>query len=233
MATGIAKLLTEDLGKTLEYAICLLAHTPFHGTFKYSVTEAETLRDRLRGSEAMFAGFKHTGHVSNLYDFTRPDSGSHLSVKTIKNSKTAWKVCPQELGQPTKRRFCIGFGISEDLDLEAIKKYIETNILQLLPIYLEKTFHCPVLLYCKPLNKMLLIQQKAPIDFSTTTLRFRHQEIGSQWKESATLYICPSDGKKKALGEFQIHTHRDCIKFRWDLNTILKFFPEAFDVKEL
>ena len=41
------KLQTEDLGKKFEMAICLLYDIPYDGKYKYSMEEAEKLRDRL------------------------------------------------------------------------------------------------------------------------------------------------------------------------------------------
>jgi hypothetical protein len=94
----------------------------------------------------------------------------------------------------------------------------------MLPKYLESTFHCPVLFYCEAKNLCQMITMTQKPDWHAAPLTFSRQ--GEAWNESSTLKI-----GKKTIGEFQIHNHRNCIKFRWDLNGLLQTFPTSFTVR--
>lgn len=213
------RLMTEDLGKTAEYAICLLLNTPFGGTFKYPLARAERLRDRLTPALPRLTGFKHTGRTSNEYDFQNAETGGRLSVKTTKGS--AWKVCPQNIGQTTKKRFCEAFSLALG-DSPAIKAFIRENLPTLLNTYMERTFHCPMLFYNESSDTCLFIEIKEPISWALKPLTLSRN---ADWNESTTLKI---DGR--TIGEFQIHNHRDGVKFRFDLKNLLHVFPEHFTV---
>ena len=49
------KVVTEDLGKIFEMAICLLYDTPYVGKFKYSMSQAETIKDKIKGMKNVFS----------------------------------------------------------------------------------------------------------------------------------------------------------------------------------
>jgi hypothetical protein len=48
------KVITEDLGKIFEMAICLLNETPYDGIFKYSMEKAELLKNKLVNLSKVF-----------------------------------------------------------------------------------------------------------------------------------------------------------------------------------
>lgn len=209
------KVQTEDLGKTLEYALCLALDTPFDGTYRYSVEEAQKLKDRLLPVKERFAGYVHTGKHSNLYDFQSP-AGGHLSVKSNKNG---WKVCPQIIGQTTNKKFREAFALDASVN---IKAFIQENTERLLNEYAAKTFHSPVLYYNQKAKYFGIVQQVAPIQWGTLTF----SKTGDTWNESSTLKSSVN-GKTKTIGEFQIHAHRDAIKFRFDFKSLLELYPES------
>jgi hypothetical protein len=227
MATAVV---TEDLGKIAEKAICDLLNTPYNMKFKYSQERVDALRPRFIALATEFAGYKHTGHTDDLNDFTSPDGSKHLSVKT---TKSGWKLCPQIIGQPSRSTFCPTFGLPLDSTNEQIKSYIETNVLTMMPKYCATTFHCPILFYCEKTGLCQLIRVKSPLPWADVTLSFRHQEKNTIWNESATLYAQRPSTSKVTLGEFQVHNHRNCIKFRFDLKNLLTLFPDSFMVQNL
>lgn len=214
---------TEDLGKIAEKALCVLAKTAFDGAFKYAAADVDTLVNRFRPLEPLVGGFVHSGRRSNLHDFEAPD-GRALSVKTVKN-KGQWKVCPQILGQTTRKKFAATRGIAAEIP--AIKAHILESTPALLRVYEETTFHCPVLFYAKGENKVLWIERTAPIPWETVALTFSHIENHKEWNESTSLKIGGT-----SLGEFQIHAHRDGVKFRFNLKALLATFPASFSVRE-
>jgi hypothetical protein len=220
MAT-LKKVVTEDLGKIAEKALCDLLGTPYKMAFGYPQDRVDALRPRFESLKTELAGYTHTGATSNLNDFTSADGSNHLSVKT---TKKGYKICPQVLGQPSRTTFCPAFGLPLDATNDQIKTYIQDNVKSMLPKYLESTFHCPVLFYCEAKNLCQMITMTQKPDWHAAPLTFSRQ--GEAWNESSTLKI-----GKKTIGEFQIHNHRNCIKFRWDLNGLLQTFPTSFTVR--
>lgn len=265
----VRRVITEDLGKAAEYALCLLLGTPFGGTYKYSQEEAERLKARFAGAAGILAGYRHTGKESKLYDFQGDGPEARLSVKTTKDN--SWKICPQILGQPTRKKFCEAVGLPVDSDNQAIKAYIEANLPQLLERYTEHTFHCPVLFYDKASDTCLYIRlvSGASFGWAEKILQMSHLVAGKPWGESSTVYCSDTPESKKTigesvsqsetahtsrplratlgesaprsnlvpakqvLGEFQIHNHRSCVKFRFNLRTMLETFPDCFEVQKL
>jgi len=159
-----------------------------------------------------------------------------LSAKTTKKDG---KVCPQVIGQPSKKKFCEYFGIISELkndtnniiyDLEQIKKYIETNIKTMLQIYCENTFDCPIIYYNKHKNKLLFIKLKENIDWSKYNIIFSRTTSSGDWNESSSIKI---EGNKSSFGEFQVHNNRDCIKFRWAFENLLVLFKDNFEIINL
>jgi len=227
--------LTEDLGKIFEMAICLTYSIPFNGKYKYSMDEAYILQNKLTNTKlsSLFGGpLIHTAKNGSQYDFTgMHDDTIKLSAKTTKKDG---KVCPQVIGQPSKKKFCEFFKIAYEpisepnTNTETIKEYIQCNIQTMLHKYFDLTFDCPILYYNKHTDRLLFVKQKAPIDWSKYVIEFSHIKKQKIWRESSTISI-----NNETIGEFQVHNHRDCIKFRWVFEKILKIFDYAFDVTVL
>ena len=218
---------TEDLGKIFEMAICLLYETPFDGKYKYSMDEANILRSRI---EPLLLAFphkiKHTAKNGNQYDFCGIDDDTiKLSAKTTKKDG---KVCPQVIGQPSKKKFCEFFSIDMSLSLEEIKTHIETNVSTMLSIYFELTFDCPIVYYNQKTNSLQLIKLTNTIDWSNYLIEFSHRKKNKQWGESSTISI-----NNITIGEFQVHNHRDCIKFRWAFENLLRENADSFEIINL
>jgi len=97
------KILTEDLGKIFEMAICLLYEIEYDGKYKYSLEEAVSIKDKLYKLKNVFPfKIKHIAKNGNKYDFVSIDDDKiNLSAKT---SKKDAKVCPQVIGQPSKKK---------------------------------------------------------------------------------------------------------------------------------
>ena len=216
---SVPNVVTEDLGKIFEHAICLLYNTPYDGTYKYSVQEAELLKERLVKLKDVFPyEIKHIAKNGSKYDFVS-DDGTHLSAKTTKRDG---KVCPQVIGQPSKKKFCEFFGLAT-LTNEEIKDYIVGNVAALLDVYVEHTFDCPIIYYNKVKNDLLFVKLKEKINW--TNITFSHITKNKSWNESTSIKM---DGTP--IGEFQIHNHRDGIKFRWSFKNVLTLFKDHFDI---
>ena len=220
--------LTEDLGKIFEMAICLLYEIEYDSKFKYSMEESTNIKCKLNKLKVEFPfKLKHISKNGNKYDFVSVDDDNiHLSAKTTKKNA---KVCPQVIGQPSKKKFCEFLGIDLRYNLEQIKKYIVMNVNSLLGIYALNTFDCPIVYYNKHKNMILFVKLTESINWTNYNVSFSHIIKNKKWNESSCVII---DGII-TIGEFQIHNHRDCIKFRWSFENLLKVFNDNFEIVDL
>jgi len=218
--------MTEDLGKIFEMAICMLYDIPYDGKYKYGADAAEKIKDRIAPLKTVFPyQLRHIAKNGSRYDFATVDGEMYLSAKT---NKKDGKVCPQVIGQPSKKKFCEHFGLDMSMDLDQIKQYIEANIHSLLNTYFENTFDCPVIYYNQHKNVLLFVKAKQHIDWTTKNIGFSHHIKQKKWNESSCICV---DGVN--IGEFQVHHNRDCIKYRWVFHNVLKQFADQFEVVEL
>ena len=137
-------------------------------------------------------------------------------------------MCPQVIGQPSKKKFCEFFNINLSVSLLEIKEYIISNITNMLNIYFDLTFDCPIIYFNKKSNVLQLIKLTEKIDWSNYLIEFSHIKKNKQWNESSTISI-----NNTSIGEFQLHKHRDCIKFRWCFEKLLKHFVKSFTIIHL
>lgn len=219
------KVITEDLGKIFEMAICLLYNTKFNGKYKYSLSDAEILSNKISNLKNIVPNnLIHTAKNGSRYDFTLMDTneGEYLSAKTTKKGD---KVCPQVIGQPSKKKFCMHFGLDNSITISDIKIYIKENVHKMLEKYFEYTFDCPIIYYNEQQDICLFIKKQKNINWTDHKIDFSHLIKGKEWNESTTISI-----QNKTIGEFQVHNHRDNIKFRWNLLNILKIFENNFEV---
>ena len=216
---------TEDLGKKFEMGICMLYGIPYDGKYKYSMEEAEKLKDRLKTLSHIFPHeLTHTAKNGSQYDFTgSTDETIKLSAKTTKKDG---KVAPQVIGQPSRKKFCNIFGIDCSASLEEIKSYIEANASLMLEKYFDTTFDCPILYYNQHKDVLQFIRLINKVDWSSQSIQFTRK--GTIWNESSSIKI-----GKITIGEFQVHNNRDCIKFRWSFENLLKMFKESFEITSL
>lgn len=224
------QLLTEDLGKQFEMAICLLKNISFDGSYKYDLDKPTKIKDKLtKLNDICDKNIKHSAKGGCKFDFTSDDNTYHLSAKT---SKKDGKVCPQVIGQPTKNKFCEYYNLDKNTSHDDIKKYIIKNIKPLLKDYFDNTFHCDTLYYNEKKDKIIYISKKNDIDWNDYNYNFTHLLNKKKWKESTTLKI-EMDGNNTSLGEFQIHKKRSAIKYRWHFEKLLDIFKDNFNIIEI
>lgn len=213
---------TEDLGKTFERAICRAYDIPYQGKYKYGTPDPK-LKQRLKGLKDHFGvECRHTADRGARYDFTS-DTG-YLSAKTSK--QRVGKVAPQVVGQTTLNRFRIVFGIEEDVD---IKKYIQENILRVLPILENYTFDSDNVYYNEPRDLIQHIHRLRPIDWEGTEEhehKYEWTRDYREWTNSSTLKM---DGTP--LLEVQIHSkNRKNLAIRWYYDNLLRLFKDNFRI---
>lgn len=205
--------------KTLEPEICKCID-------KFKLKHQEINIIEHVGSENRKEDFKYivNGNMNNIYT---------LSVKT--NDANGSKVAPQNIGQPGKKKFDNWFKkygldvtkVEEENKNKERKRWIlnKKNCKKMLKDYQNNFLCCDSLLYLKQkkngefaysfYTKESLIN-KFPFTDSSKISFTRTLDTIETWKEGTTVKY---DGK--SIGEFQFHSKRDCIKFRFIFKNLM------------
>lgn len=157
------------------------------------------------------------------YDFIL-DGNKTLSLKT----NTGNKVCPPEVGQPAADTCYLYFGNyinGTEVTPESFKIMVLNHIEKIIPIYAEHLFDSDYLLW--------IFKKKDKFDFKIFEKDFASKRI---WDKSKFTFTKPtldvwneSNTVKYAnitIGEFQVHSKRNCYKFRFHLENLAKIINE-------
>jgi hypothetical protein len=214
----------ETFGITCEKIICDINHILFPDQLKKRVVETrftdqlhKNLNHILKTNNLKIK--KYSGDIDDRVDFVLVN-GQTMSVKTNLNSD---KICPQMIGQTTRKKFCSYFNIPSDSP-EIIKKWILNNHQKLLSNYFEHTFCCDYLLWINEKTaECKLITRPNVVYFPNVSFT----RSLNNWNESNTLKIQLTEkSKPMTLGEFQFHRNRNCIKFRFNLLNLIKLISD-------
>lgn len=222
----------ETLGMSAESAICDYFSLPQPESFRTRCSE--TIKEKLStvvkdAFELVPKAIKHTGSESGVrgqqskcsYDFVL-EGNKTLSLKTNKGKM----VCPPEVGQPGSKTCLLYFkdflpdGLTE-VTSENFKKMVFNHISDIIPIYVEHLFDSDWLLWIyleKSGYKFEAINQSDIKEYKWDKDKFSFTKPSIElWNESNTVKY-----NGITIGEFQIHTHRSCFKFRFHLANLLK-----------
>jgi hypothetical protein len=221
------KLKTEDTGKQFEMAICKAYKTPYIGKYKYNMILAEELSSRLSKFVNMFPNYIHTGSKGSPFDFTSSiDSNKHISAKTTK--KGIGKVAPHTIGQCQPKKFCQILDI-EYSTINELKKYIQTEILKILPILINHTFDCSNLYYNHEKKTIKHITLAKPIIWSE--YQFEWTCNWTDWNNSSTLRLIKDTKNIISLVEFQFHSKsRTNMAIRWFYDNMISVFKDNMTI---
>lgn len=174
-------------------------------------------------------------------DFMLKD-GRTLQVKT--NFNNSDKVCPPKIGQCTKRTFLnnVAKKINKDVelnDVSEIKKFIISNDKEILKLYIEAYYTSDLILYVKkPKNNKYFITIYDKINFDSNILKeceITFTKNIETWNESSTMRI-KYENINYSIGEYQIHSNRDGVKFRFNRNNfhnlMEKINKKKIDIKQ-
>ena len=222
----------ETLGMSAESAICEYFHLQQPESFKTRCSPAikRQLESVVEKSfQVLPKAIKHTGSESGVrgeqskcsYDFVL-EGNQTLSLKTNKGKM----VCPPEVGQPGGKTCLLYFRdyfpseVSEVTN-EEFKKMVFAHIADIMPIYVEHLFDSDWLLWIfqeKKSNyafKAISQSDIKEIKWEADKFTFTKPTI-EEWNESNTVKY-----NGLTIGEFQVHTHRSCFKFRFNLENLL------------
>lgn len=214
---------TETFGMSCEVALCEMFNIP-HSIIesRISKNDVKEIRSLLEKEGLGFRLLKHIGK-QNKVDFVTTNNET-VSVKT---NTSGYKVCPQVIGQTTKKKICEFFHM-EDLSNDEIKEFIYENIDKIIVKYLEHLFCCDILIWIgkdkKGRQTMKTFRQKEMLEKygNMKDVHFTWTRPLDKWNESNTL-----KANGKTIAEFQIHTHRNSIKMRFDLKFFMDQIPSV------
>lgn len=160
------------------------------------------------------------------YDFML-EGNKTLSLKT----NIGKMVCPPEVGQPNSTTCYQYFKdlIDDDhIDKDNFKNMVFSKIEKMIPIYMHHMFDSDYLLRVyAPKNQKNIFKYEIfeknygnEINWERDNFDFSKQTI-NEWNESNTLYY-----KKISIGEFQVHTNRNCFKFRFNFENLKKLIGD-------
>ena len=229
----------ETLGITAEKTICDLFHLEAPSSFekRYSKEMEENLKPIIQSVfKYLPKPIKHCGsdkgtyggQSKSSYDFIL-EGNKTLSLKT----NIGKMVCPPEVGQPgsqTAYKFFKAFVTQGYIDKDNFKSMVFEHINELIPIYISHLFDSDYLLriYSKTNNHKLAYEvlEKGfgtSLKWDLSNFSFSKDSI-EKWNESNTVYY-----NRISLGEFQIHKNRNCFKFRFNFENLLKTIEKYGD----
>ena len=225
----------ETLGITAEKTICDLFYLDYplnvfnrsNETLQYEISDI--IEDAF---QYLPAPIKYTGNMPGErgknskcpYDFLL-EGNLTLSLKTNYGKM----VCPPEVGQPSDKTCYFYFKdlTTEDhIDKKIFKEMVFNNVDKMIPIYLDHLFDSDYLLRIYETRSSINGQpydyeirnkntgknfqwKKAKFSFSKTSI--------DEWNVSNMVYY---DGT--VLGEFEVHNSRNCFKFRFNFENLMK-----------
>ncbi len=176
---------------------------------------------------------KHIAADQNPVDFLL-EGGKTLSIKS--NMKSAGKIAPQKIGQPTSSTFWEHLPdlVPEGVNIKSLsyaesakifKKVALSNTAEALTAYWESLFDCDHMIYV-----FNVVAKKNQMS-SAATVRLYGKLASPIWKESKLTFTqnlvswnesCTVKYDGISIGEFQVHNNRDCFKFRMNFGGLMK-----------
>lgn len=232
---------TETLGMTVEYIICRLTNTP------HTISDTR-ISPVLAKDEKLIAVVQacidrlprvvmHVGSENKATDFVL-EGNKTLSVKT---NFTGTKVCPQTIGQATRQKFMQYFtpGPStrattrEVVTPHDIKSYVLDNSGRVVGEYFKHTFTCDFMLWIQKKKGNYtgaVIDRKSVLTRVLDNRKYSFSRSLPTWNESSSVRY-----NGKTIGEFQVHTNRNAVKFRFNMDNLLDVFqndPSVFVISD-
>jgi adenine-specific DNA-methyltransferase len=214
---------SEEVGITTEKIICNVLGIKCCTNRQIEIDESnyidlqrdisESIGDALR----QVGTWKHVGGDNKECDYYL-ENGKTVSIKT--NSQGD-KVCPQNIGQPSLATFNKYFKC-ELKSTDEFKTYFLRNTFDLLKDYLNNVFVCDETFCFRYMDGMIYrIKREVNMELNLQDWKITTTRTKETWNESNTVKISKED-ESISLAEIQVHNNRNCIKFRFHLNAILR-----------
>jgi hypothetical protein len=164
------------------------------------------------------------GHSKSGVDFFLENNAT-LSVKT--NKSKSFKVCPPEVGQPSPKTFDLHFSekgwYDGNMDEEKFRLLVtdKEKLSLLLSEYVKFLNECDYILWSLYLNENK-IDSKLVGKCDLENITFNPNLIGysNDFTDKSSVTIKYGENSF-SLGEFQVHSARNSLKFRFNFNNLL------------
>lgn len=164
------------------------------------------------------------GHSKSGVDFFLENNAT-LSVKT--NKSKSFKVCPPEVGQPSPKTFDLHFSergwYDGNMDEEKFRLLVtdKEKLSLLLSEYVKFLNECDYILWSLYLNEND-IHSKLVGKCDLENIKFNPNLIGysNDFTDKSSVTIRYGENGF-SLGEFQVHSARNSLKFRFNFNNLL------------
>jgi hypothetical protein len=210
---------SESIGIITEMMLCKAFNLEFN-TKRSNYTVIDEISQDVSHSLRDYLGKKlilkeHVGHKNDYYDFLS-DTGKTVSVKT---NITGNKVCPQNIGQVSLKRFKEKTDFLQVNSPQDFKNLVMSNTQELLNTYLKNLFCCDFTLHFQYNSGKTTAYEKTQEISLIPGLEYKFTKTEETWNESNTVSIKVGENFK-SLAEFQVHNKRDCLKARFNSDTI-------------
>ena len=168
---------------------------------------------------------KRGGNSKSGIDFYL-EKDNTLSLKT--NKSKSYKVCPPEIGQPSPKTFDLHFAnkgwYEGEMNEEKFRILVKdkNKLVLLLKEYVKFLNECDFLLWSLYLNdkdissKLINKKELENINFEPNLIDF-----SNDFTEKSSVTIKYGNIKSISLGEFQVHSARNSLKFRFNFGNLL------------
>lgn len=213
----------EEVGMWTERIISDIVKVKFNTSRKYIGLDncpSHLKKDISHTLHGLLYGLRieeHYGHKNNYYDFKTQTNGC-VSVKTNMNGS---KICPQTIGQTTLAKFSetTGYKLQTSDDY---KRLVLTDTQRILDMYLGYLFCCDHMLSFKYDKGVVYHFEKTGRERIEMTgdNQFLYTKTLDTWNNSMSLSVKYGESVLP-LAEFQVHSTRNCIKCRFNLDTLI------------
>jgi adenine-specific DNA-methyltransferase len=222
---------TEETGIITEMIICTILGIEFNtkrnANFEIPEKMKEDIQSILSQEPTLLSSLNiksHEGGKNTYYDFLT-ENGESLSLKT---NTIGSKVCPQIIGQASLKTFAEKTKFKDIRTNDDYKKVIFDTTDDIVVEYLHNLFCCKYLLYFQyNTGSVILFEKTAEEVDLAEVLEYTFSQTLERWNESMTVSTPVGP-----LAEFQVHNNRNCLKCRFDVNTLLKLI-EAGIIKNI
>ena len=219
---------TEQLGILVERAMCDIVKIPFNTKRKYDSLPGDVVNDisETVGPVLKKMKLQHVGNLNTTYDFVNSENNTTISVKTLMKGN---RICPQHIGQCSLNSLSSKLGKHFD-KIETFKNYFMDNKIDMLTNYLVNCFCCDMtIIYKFDKGIVYIIRRRGDIKF-TNELSLSTSKLLCDWNESNTVYVneLNLNEKRLSIGELQIHKNRNCVKFRFNVDTLVEMIKSGY-----
>jgi len=219
---------TEQLGILVERAMCDIVKIPFNTKRKYDSLPGDVVNDisETVGPVLKKMKLQHVGNLNTTYDFMNSENNTTISVKTLMKGN---RICPQHIGQCSLNSLSSKLGKNFD-KIETFKNYFMDNKIDMLTNYLVNCFCCDMtIIYKFDKGIVYIIRRRGDIKF-TNELSLSTSKLLCDWNESNTVYVneLNLNEKRLSIGELQIHKNRNCVKFRFNVDTLVEMIKSGY-----